>query len=567
MKTFMRRALLIPLLFLLFHCQKEDDKVVARVENEKITVKELRDKLKEEYRGRNLADISLEDRQKTLEKMLDERRKVVWAIKNKLDTDPEYQKELSNYRKISLANELYSTVIVGNILPEALLKQYYEWKHRNVEAVMIHVGYNQARIINNPRTLEEAQNLAREHRGVLAASSDPQKTAEELTDNKRVTVMLKPYAIGRFSMAVDSAVFNAKPGETVGPITSEDHGVMVLKILSAQPIPKAGDYESAKAELQQTLRGQLRPRESELFERYSKEFQQKYGMEISDDGIARFVDILKAWGEKAEHEVSDFTPEERDIVLAKIDKEPYKAGDFIDMFQERLKFDYRKFLTPEELKNGFISRQMNLEAWALESQKRGYLKREKVKEALEKFRLSRLSQMIEKQGVEQNIAVSEEEIVAYYNANQDKYKTPERIQVWQLPVKNEAAAREALRQAKSGKDFPTLFKTYGKELKGIAGRLDLGFQTRNSPFKVVAEKAFEIGPNQYAGPLRSEGNLYIIKTGEFQPEQLKPLEEVRNSINAALANQKRSEAREKLLTDIRKQYSYRINESVLRSIS
>lgn len=567
MNAFIRWSLLIPLLFFFLQCQKEDDKVVARIEREKITVKELRDKLQEEYRGKNLADISLEDRQKTLEKLLEERRKVVWAIKNDYDKDPEYQKELSNYRKIALANELYTTVIVSNILPEALLKQYYEWKHRNVEAVALHVGYNQARIINNPRSLEEAETLARQYLDQLAASPDPQKTAEELTDNKRVSVLLKPYAIGRFATAVDSAVFTAAPGDVVGPIKTEDHGVMVLKILSVQPISKTGDYESVKGELQQTLRGVLRPRETELFDRYSKEFQQKHRLEISDAEIARFVEILRAWGEKPEHEVSDFTAEEREIALAKIDGKAYTAGDFIDAFKERLKFDYRKFLTPDELKNGFLSRQMNLEAWALESQKRGFGKREKVKEALEKFRVSRLSQMLEKHGTGQDIAVSEDEIVAYYNANQDKYKTPERIQVWQLPVKDEAAAREALRQAKKGKDFPTLFKSYGKELKGIAGRLDLSYQTRNSQFKEVVEKAFEIGPNQYAGPVLSGGNLYIIKTGEHQPELLKPLEEVRSSIHSVLTNQKRTEAREKLMVDIRKKYSYRINESILRSIS
>lgn len=566
MKAFIRWSLLILLLFFSLHCQKEDDKVVARVENEKITVKEFRDKLQEEYRGKKLADISLPDRQKTLERLLEERRKVVWAIKNGYDKDPEYQNELNNYRKITLANELYNTVIVNTILPENLLKQYYEWKHRNVEAVVIHLGYEQSRIIKNPRTLEEAQNLARQYREQLAASADPQKTAEELTDNKRVTVLLKPYTIGRFSTAVDSAVFNAQPGETVGPIKTEDHGVMVLKILSVQPIPKTGDFESAKGELQQSLRGVLRPRETELFDRYSKEFQEKYRVEISDPEIARLVEILRAWGEKPEHEISDFTAEERKIALAKIDGKAYQAGDFIDAFGERLKFDFRRFLTAEELKNGFLSRQMNLEAWALESQKRGFGKREKVKEALEKFRVSRLAQMLEKHGINQNIAVSEDEIVAYYNANQDKYKTLERIQVWQLPVKDEAAAREALRLAKKGKDFPTLFKTYGKELKGTAGKLDLGFQTRNSPFKVVVEKAFEIGAHQYAGPIRSEGNLYIIKTGEYHPEQVKPLEEVRSNISSVLTNQKRNSAREQLLADIRKKYSYRINESLLRSI-
>lgn len=567
MKKLFPWLLLTPFIFLLLQCESGDQRVVARIGDEKITVKEFRQSLQNDYRGKNLAELTPEEKQKTLERMLDERRKIMWAEEKGLDKDPAYLAEYNANRNRSLAIALYNKIVIDQVAPEAILKEYYEWKYQKLDAVVVYIGHQNSRAIRNDRSEEEAEKLAAEYREKLAVSADPQKTAEEITDNKRTPVMLKPYTLGRFDTGIDRVMFNASAGEVVGPLKSENYGLLIFKVLDKQSLPKTADFAASKGELQQVLRGQNRQQEKELFDKYSEEFKQKYGAEVFDEQINSFLAQLKAWGEKPEHQISDFTKEQRETMLAKIGDQSVTVDDLINFFQGRLISDYRKFQTVDDLKNGYVLPQVNLLAWGEEGEKRGYHKDENVKESLEKFKIQRLSRFLEDELAAEGGEASEEEILAYYKENRDKYLLPERIQVWQIPVQDEKTARLVIQKAKSGTAFDQLNKQYAIKPKGAPNRYDLGFQNRNSKFAAVVEKAFAAGANQVAGPVVEEGTYYVIKTGEYHAESVKPLEEVRSSINATLINERKNEKREALLGELRKKYSYRINESNMRSVS
>lgn len=560
--------LIAPFLLLLLNCETGDKRVVARIGDEKITVKEFREKLQEEYRGKSLAELTMEEKQKTLDNILDVRRKVMWAQQNNLDQNPAYLSELQIHQNRSVAIALYNDIVVNTLVPESLLKQYYDWKNQKVEAVVIHVGFKETQVVKNDRSEEEARKLIEEYREKLAASSDPQKTAQELTDNKQVSVLLRPYMIGRFELEADKAVFTTPVGEVSEPIRSPNYGFMVFKILHKEPIDPTGTYEAAKAELRQVLRGQKRQEEKELFDKYSDEFQQKFNAKTSDQEMSRFLEILKEWGQRPEHDISDFTDEQRAIVLGKVGDETVTSGDFINFFKARLNNDYRKFNTVDDLKSSYVQPQLNLMSWGMEGMKRGYQNKDDVEKDINTFRTNRLAQLFEENIVGEGIEVSDAEIAGYYNEHQDKYTVQEKIQVWQIPVKDESTAREVIQKAKAGADFEKLSKQYSAVKQGRLARFDLGYQTPQSQqFKEVVEKAFEVGANEIGGPVMVDGTPCVIKTGQFQPEILKPLGDVRASIHATLVNEKKKEKREALIEQLRKEYAYRVNESIMRSVS
>lgn len=569
MRKLLLWLLIAPFLLMFMNCEKGDNRVVARIGNEKITVKEFRDKLQEEYRGKNLADLTMEEKQKTLDNMLDLRRKVIWAQKNDLDHDPAYLAELQTHQNRAVAIALYKDIVINTLAPESLLKQYYHWKNQKVEAVVIHVGFKESQVVKNDRSEEEAQKLAGEYREKLAASNDPLKTAQELTDNKQGTVLLRPYVIGRFDIDVDKAVFTTPVGEVAGPIKSKNYGFLIFKILQKEPItPPTSSYEAAKPELQQVLRGQKRQEEKELFDKYSEEFEHKYDAKASDPEMNRFLEILKEWGQKPGHDISDFTPEQRAIVLGKVGDKTVTAGDFINFFKARLNNDYRNFQTTDDLKKGYVQPQLNLLFWGMEGMKRGYQDKDDVENDLNNFRLTRMARLFEDKIVDEGIEVSDEEIARYYEEHKDKYVIPEKLQVWQIPVKDAAAAREVIQKANAGADFEKLSKQYGVKRQGRLVRYDLGFQTpQTQQFKEVVKKAFEVGPNKIAGPVMVDGTPCVIKTGQLQPETLKSLEEVRAGINAVLVNEKKQEKRSALQEQLRQEYAYRVNESIMRSVS
>ena len=67
---------------------------------------------------------------------------------------------------------------------------------------------------------------------------------------------------------------------------------------------------------------------------HGKEFQQKYTSEVFDEEIARFIEILQEWGNNPDRQLSDFTAEQREMVLAQIKDTPTKPANLL-IFSEQ----------------------------------------------------------------------------------------------------------------------------------------------------------------------------------------------------------------------------------------
>ena len=566
MKRYLTLGFIALGLWLVSSCSSDDQMTVARIGDYRITTAEFTERLKEEFRNKPLANVTMEEKRSTLEKMLDERRKLMYAAENNLgEDDAEYQAEYNYNVSRLIALGLYEEVVIDAVAPERLLKQYYNWKHQQVEAALIAVGSNESEKLKKPHTLREAEALANEYKAKLEESHDPLKTARELTEDPMGRFHQNPYQLGNFSVTIDSLVHTAKVGEVVGPVKLSG-SYLTFKILSRKPVEKKQTFDAAKNELQRLIRGQRRADEMKLFEQYNKEFYDKFNVVYYDEDIARFAGVMEAWGQSPNQQLSDFTPEQRSIVLARLNDQAITGGELVSLFKESLLRDYRKFQTPQGLKDAFVKPQLNLYAWAMEGRNRGIDRKASVKNNIDKFRTARLSQQLEKD-LEKGISVSAEEIETYYQANSDKYKQPAAIQIWQIAAQDRQTAQTVLQQAKAGEDFTKLSKEFPSKIGGTAGRFDLGYQTMaNRNYAEVTQAAFEAGPGQIFGPLEVKGNFLVVKTGELRPESLRPISEVRSSIESAIFNQKKSEKREALLEEMRKAYTYRISDSILRSI-
>ncbi len=556
---------LIPLLGLLTSCDKGETEIVARIGNEKITADEFREKLKQDYRNTDFKNLSLKEKRKSLEKLLDERRKLLKAIALGLDKDPDYAAYRKLYADRVIALALYNDLITNVILPERLLRQYYDWKKQKVKIALVRVGYKGVKIFNRDRSKEEAQALALDYLEQLKQSNDPEKLALELSDDKRNRPILNPYPIGRFGYRIDSLVFTANPGDMIGPENTQQ-GFVVIKILDKTETP-LGKYETVKTEIANIIRGYFRKKEMDMFQQYTNTFNEKYNVQYNEDEIERFMKILKDWGNKKEHAPSDFTPEEREIVLATISDEAITVNDFLNYLGPRIVRDYRKYRKPNDLKEGFLRSQLTVRAWAMEGRSRGYATHKSVQKDIHAFEISRLNQLLEEKEIKGRIEISDEELKAYYNSHKEKYKIPEKIHIWQICVHDKGKAKKVARLARAKNDFESLYRQYNKPHKGKKYPVNLGMQQKNSRYKEIATQAFKAGPHQIIGPVKIEGDYFIIKTGEYRPETIRPFEKVRSSVHSDVFNKKRAKRYEEFLNQLRKEYAFRVNDSVLRKIS
>ena len=150
--------------------------------------------------------------------------------------------------------------------------------------------------------------------------------------------------------------------------------------------------------------------------------------------------------------------------------------------------------------------------------------------------------------VRTGLSVDEKEARAYYDRNPALFALPEEIRVRHLVVKLSekataaqvaAAAEQAdgiMARVRKGEDFIALIRRYSSG-PTVAQDGDLGFLQRGQAIPEIDEAARNLKPGEYAGPLRTEDGMQIIRLEEVRtPRQ--PYEKVREQILRTLGEQK-----------------------------
>jgi peptidyl-prolyl cis-trans isomerase D len=156
------------------------------------------------------------------------------------------------------------------------------------------------------------------------------------------------------------------------------------------------------------------------------------------------------------------------------------------------------------------------------------------------------------------ITVSDAELRQAYQANIERYRTPERVHVRHILIKTmdkpssevpklEAKANELLKQARSGADFAELAKKNSDDTGSAVKGGDLDWVTRGQTVKAFEEAAFSLPPKQISNLIRTEYGFHIIQVLEKQPAQVKPFEEVRAELEKEV---KRRQVYEKMQNSI-----------------
>ena len=137
-----------------------------------------------------------------------------------------------------------------------------------------------------------------------------------------------------------------------------------------------------------------------------------------------------------------------------------------------------------------------------------------------------------------NVAASEQEIAAYYRANQAEYGGKSARVLSQAIVQSESQGRALAQSARSGgSPGISLGAKTREELAAIAG-------------EAVAAAAFGARQGEVIGPIRSDLGWHVIKVDEIRNQSGRPLSAVSGEIAARLTADKRKEALEALVDKV-----------------
>jgi hypothetical protein len=151
----------------------------------------------------------------------------------------------------------------------------------------------------------------------------------------------------------------------------------------------------------------------------------------------------------------------------------------------------------------------------------------------------------------------------YLERNRERFVQPETVTLTQVFFSESArhdhvAAAAALARLGTQPPSPTVAQLsdpfpLGQQLRGYSRQ-----QLMGRFGKTFADVVFGLEPNTWVGPIASPYGLHLVWVDEHQPEQLPPLDAVRETIALALMKQRATESLQHGLERLRRLYEIRV---------
>jgi peptidyl-prolyl cis-trans isomerase D len=147
--------------------------------------------------------------------------------------------------------------------------------------------------------------------------------------------------------------------------------------------------------------------------------------------------------------------------------------------------------------------------------------------------------------VAQNVEVTEEEILEYFESNSDLYTQDEQRQARHILIAfndDEAAAEEKATslaaRINAGEPFEDLARTNSDDTLTAGQGGDLGTLTRSQLPDELGDAIFDMSEGNVEGPIKSDFGFHIVRLDRIVEQGPMPLEQVRAEITSDLQDQK-----------------------------
>ena len=185
-----------------------------------------------------------------------------------------------------------------------------------------------------------------------------------------------------------------------------------------------------------------------------------------------------------------------------------------------------------------------------------------IREAEKKILIARLLN----DEVEEKIIVNEKDISAYYDANKEKFATPEALRASHILVKTEEEAGDILVELSNNRNFEDLARGRSMDPTSKIGG-DIGYFTRHQLVPEIEEVCFNMQVGEISGIVKTKFGYHIIKLTERAPPRVKELAEVRDAIEETLKRLKKKVLFNEFVTALKEKAQITVNNNLLETIS
>ena len=156
--------------------------------------------------------------------------------------------------------------------------------------------------------------------------------------------------------------------------------------------------------------------------------------------------------------------------------------------------------------------------------------------------------------VTEDVKVTDADIEKYYEKNKAQFTQPATRNVRHILVKEKSRADDIHAELENGASFASLARRYSQDTttKKQGGKLPV---TKGSTVPPFDKTAFSLEKGEVSEPVKTQFGWHIIEAlSAVKPEKVTPLSQVKDSIKNQLLQQKKNEALDSWLKQLKKKY-------------
>ncbi len=174
-----------------------------------------------------------------------------------------------------------------------------------------------------------------------------------------------------------------------------------------------------------------------------------------------------------------------------------------------------------------------------------------------------MDQIIKKE-VESKIQIPESEALDYYEKNNNKFTSPEKVRASIIllkfnPSKGKAGEQKILKkfeslleQLRNGTDFAAVAQKFSQDSLAPKGG-DLGFFAKKEMLPAFSDRAFKMKTGEISNIFRTGHGFHVLKVTDRKPAGTSPFEKEKESIKTFLSKKKSSKATKEYIEVLKKQ--------------
>ena len=152
------------------------------------------------------------------------------------------------------------------------------------------------------------------------------------------------------------------------------------------------------------------------------------------------------------------------------------------------------------------------------------------------------------------VALTDEEVAAYFEENKALYSTPEQAEVSQILVATVEEANDVLEKLKAGEDFATLAEQFSIDAESADDGGAMGMIPTGMMSPEFDNAVFNANIGELVGPIETEEGFHIVKVIDKKEGQEAKLEDVQETVRQELLNTRVDEEYETWLNSKYEEY-------------